>query len=662
MSSRVSKSLWNLRIRKPSLSHSLHHQQRFGFERLEDRRMLATLWVDPNVAATATIFSSIGAAVIAAHNGDTIKVVAGTYEESVDVNKSVTLIGGQVRVAGQSGPSIIDTPLGSNSPYGFFLEANHIAVKNFTIRFQPHFGIETSGSFSGYGILHNHFFDDGVGVGLSTSSSAIAAATTISANLFDTTSGAGPLSLDAVLSSGGLSNVTLSGNTINESNTDAAIRVNGATPSTNVRIMNNTVILGQGIVIANVTKAKIDGNIVLRLGAGATAIHLAGAVTRSEVNGNTLFGGDQAGVGIHLDQMLVTSPDAGNKISGNTLTGVGDVFNVLPVSFIHGIELDSASQNTIIGNSVTFAVESGIALTSSDSNTISSNSVSDTGLRVFPVPQVGISLSNSDGNVLSKNITNGNKTCGILIDGSSGNMLKQNTADFNDDAFASGIQLQNANQNKLIGNTTNFNTIDGISFAESSGNVVSGNSSSANLVGFDLTNASTNTFSGNTASGNFDAGFGASNMSNNNTFMKNTVNNTNTVTGSGSVGIEVSGNSNVVKGNMVIGTLGIGIVVSGQMATVSNNIVKNNQGDGIQLSQLTSSLISGNVIMNNDGDGIDADATTSGNTISGNMAMGNGQAVGGFDLFDASTGTGTAMTANTWLNNKAQTRSPARLM
>ena len=315
----------------------------------------------------------------------------------------------------------------------------------------------------------------------------------------------------------------------------------------------------------------------------------------------------------------------------------------------------------VISRAVSMCERRAEAITS-DSNTISSNSVSDTGLRVFPVPQVGISLSNSDGNVLSKNITNGNKTCGILIDGSSGNMLKQNTADFNEDASASGIRLTNANQNKLIGNTTNFNTIDGISFAGSSGNVVSGNTSSANLVGFDLTNATNNTFLGNTASGNFDAGFGASNMSNNNTFMKNKVNNTNTVTGSGSVGIEVSGNSNVVKGNMVIGTLGIGIVVSGQMATVSDNIVKNNQGDGIQLSQLTSSLISGNVIMNNDGDGIDVFSNSSGNTISGNMAMGDGANTGGFDLFDASIGMGTAGTANTWLNNKSQTRSPAKLL
>jgi len=53
----------------------------------------------------------------------------------------------------------------------------------------------------------------------------------------------------------------------------------------------------------------------------------------------------------------------------------------------------------------------------------------------------------------------------------------------------------------------------------------------------------------------------------------------------------------------------------------------------------------------------------SGNTLSGNIAMGNGDVLGGFDLEDDSTaGTGTAGTKNTWLNNKALTRSPAGLL
>jgi parallel beta-helix repeat protein len=170
-------------------------------------------------------------------------------------------------------------------------------------------------------------------------------------------------------------------------------------------------------------------------------------------------------------------------------------------------------------------------------------------------------------------------------------------------------------------------------------------------------------------------------MSNSNTFMKNraignqggfgiqadgTMLISNTASNNGCGGIFISGNSNVVKGNMVSGNyvnvFCIGISVSGQMDTVSSNIVKNNQGDGIELSQLSSSTVSGNVVMNNDGNGIHVLNTSSGNTISGNTAMGKGQALGGFDIFDASVGMDTAGTANTWLKNEAQTRSPAGLL
>ena len=123
----------------------------------------------------------------------------------------------------------------------------------------------------------------------------------------------------------------------------------------------------------------------------------------------------------------------------------------------------------------------------------------------------------------------------------------------------------------------------------------------------------------------------------------------------------VSGASNVVKGNMLTNNFGDGITGGGQLDTISSNIVKNNQVSGIQI-QLLSSTISGNLVMNNGSDGILALSSTSGNTISGNTAMGNGDAFGGFDLVDLSMGTGTAMTANIWLNNKAQTRSPAQLL
>src|SRR5262245_46653666 len=92
------------------------------FEFLEDRRLLsATLWVDPNVdpapptSHSPGIYATINNALAAARNGDTIKIVAGLYAEEIDITKTVTIIGGQVRIAGEStGPSFASFSLDAN--------------------------------------------------------------------------------------------------------------------------------------------------------------------------------------------------------------------------------------------------------------------------------------------------------------------------------------------------------------------------------------------------------------------------------------------------------------------------------------------------------------------------------------------------------------------
>jgi hypothetical protein len=77
--------------------------KKLRFESLEDRRMLATIWVDPYVApspatkTTPAIYSTINDAVAGAKSGDTIKVMPGVYQSAadIDVNKTLTIIGGR---------------------------------------------------------------------------------------------------------------------------------------------------------------------------------------------------------------------------------------------------------------------------------------------------------------------------------------------------------------------------------------------------------------------------------------------------------------------------------------------------------------------------------------------------------------------------------------
>src|SRR5262249_9523462 len=107
---------------------------------------------------------------------------------------------------------------------------------------------------------------------------------------------------------------------------------------------------------------------------------------------------------------------------------------------------------------------------------------------------------------------------------------------------------------------------------------------------------------------------------------------------------------------------GIAIVGTSSDNEILSNVIKNNQRIGILMGQFSSSsTISANMVLGNGRDGIRLSDST-GNTISGNVAMGNADAVGGFDLVDNSIGGQPDGTANFWSNNKAKTRSPAGLL
>ena len=60
----------------------------------------ATLYVNPDgvCGGNSPCYTTIQAAINAANNGDTIKVADATYNEAVDINKSLTLQGAQAGV------------------------------------------------------------------------------------------------------------------------------------------------------------------------------------------------------------------------------------------------------------------------------------------------------------------------------------------------------------------------------------------------------------------------------------------------------------------------------------------------------------------------------------------------------------------------------------
>src|SRR5262249_25479535 len=86
-------------------------------------------------------------------------------------------------------------------------------------------------------------------------------------------------------------------------------------------------------------------------------------------------------------------------------------------------------------------------------------------------------------------------------------------------------------------------------------------------------------------------------------------------------------------------------------AQITGNTISNNFTTGILLAESNNNTISGNTVKTNGNSGIQMNDGSSGNTITKNVATGNG-IFGGYDLLDnTSGGTGTAGTLNTWSSN-----------
>jgi nitrous oxidase accessory protein NosD len=97
-------------------------------------------------------------------------------------------------------------------------------------------------------------------------------------------------------------------------------------------------------------------------------------------------------------------------------------------------------------------------------------------------------------------------------------------------------------------------------------------------------------------------------------------------------------------------------LAGGSGANVFENDLSNNDANGIRLgggAGVTNSRVVGNTTNKNGENGILADANSSQNTIQSNRAQGNTA----FDCRDDSTGSGTAGTANFWIQNSGNTQN-----
>jgi parallel beta-helix repeat protein len=402
--SRLFSARTKVRQSRPSATKRAY-QPRLDF--LEDRLVPSTLFVDDDHAQNANAqYTSIGAAVAAAQPGDTIRVFAGNYNESVNVDKTLTF------VADRRGGSVVVDPAALGA--GFNVQANDVRITGFTIQdAQGNAGINLGRTFSGAVIQNDVFQDNTFGIYLKSDG---AHATVIEHNQFLHNNADGAAAGNGIYSDQGASNVRIVGNYFTGQQNASVIFVgNGSTDQSqsNIRVEGNAMIDDAPMIFVNLTQSRISHNVSIR--SVGTGIFFGGGVTQTQVVGNVLRDGAFTGINLRTDSVNypVTAPNTNNVIRDNYISGFGD----------SGIRLrDGAANNLVAGNWVL-----------------------NNGTGGDPTTGDGISLENAQNNIVRDNQARNNRRDGIRVDaGSAGNRIVHNTMldngehDAHDDSTGTG--------------------------------------------------------------------------------------------------------------------------------------------------------------------------------------------------------------------------------
>ena len=383
-----------------------------GVDSLEDRRMMAVLFVDDNLQQYPTApFTSIQAAVNAAAPGDIISVAAGTYNESVTIPAAkprLTLQGTFAGPAHATNPQIaaIVDPAAGVGGIGFNVLANDTTIRGFTVgdindNTVNAVGIRTDSTVSGFMITSNVVQDNSIGVypGASGAKLSYLAGNWIRAN-----NDQGPAGQSGVYSDQGARNLLVVSNVITDQNNVAINFAGAAGTQSNIAVESNVVgdVLrpdsGADIIMINTLNSSVSYNVSFN--SNTHAIDAAGGNVNLTIRANTVQNAAWTGINVNT---VFAGPNIGTQIISNSVTNAGD----------SGIRLRGGATNSyVFGNTVT----------------------GSRGDNAFGVGN-GIAIENSNNNRVQSNTVLYNNSNGILVIGSLGNSITGNVALFNGNGF-----------------------------------------------------------------------------------------------------------------------------------------------------------------------------------------------------------------------------------
>jgi uncharacterized repeat protein (TIGR01451 family) len=309
----------------------------------------ANVFVTPNsFNSPDTTTPDIQRGINVASSGDTVNVAAGTYNNHLTINKSLTLDGAQQGVDAQTRSTANESIVDGGGYAPFYVTANNVTIDGFTIQgatnngnaFPNLYGIELGQGTYGSSILDNIIQNNTAGIALENNSTTTP--TVISGNLIQNNNQPGPATGAGIYSdefvsglasaTGSLTNVQITNNTFSGNTGDSGIdfSFDPTYSASNITISSN----------------EFTGN--------ARAVFLYG-VTNSSFTQNTITGSTGYGASFPTGDVRIYGGDSGLNIANNLFQGnsaVPDAIKINDGSLDNRGPSDPNSTITINDNSI----------------------------------------------------------------------------------------------------------------------------------------------------------------------------------------------------------------------------------------------------------------------------------------------------------------------
>ncbi len=307
------------------------------FEALEKRNLFAA-----HIVGSTTVYSTIQAAVDAAAPGATINVDSGTYNETVTINKSLTLRGAQAGVDARNSRGAESIVYATQTV--FDVHANDVTIDGFTIEGNDAnigalqgAGVLMRPSIHGTRVLDNIIQNNVTGIYLSNNSNTDQALIqhNLIQNNFETGNnwattqwnGSRGIYTDGTVSGGYLTNCLIDSNTIGNFNFNAgdedegiiALQALTAGKQFNITITNNALSYeSKAILATNVTNLVFMGNTVTNFKDGASGpVRFEGNANNVDIQYNSIYG--NTGPGVAADSSGVAGDSSGFVVNNNNI-------------------------------------------------------------------------------------------------------------------------------------------------------------------------------------------------------------------------------------------------------------------------------------------------------------------------------------------------------